>query len=286
MTPSTARAVHARPIKPESPLRTALKRLKFRLLVRFKPRKNRVYTQFFRFPNQYKALEDKVLPRLRSPDAGPTAAPLDIIMFGCSTGAEAFSLASFLRDRFGALRFRIRAFDIVPEVIEQARRAIFSRDEVYQGPFVSEDLVAKTFEPIDTGFRVRPEIVETVTFATGNILDENLIRQLGQADLVFAQNMLFHLPPPKAREAFNRLVELLAPKSALFINGMDTDMRVALTKRHNLEPLDYLVEEIHEDARVNLGSSWASTYWGREPFSRKSKDWLRQFCTIYFRSSS
>ena len=98
-----------------------------------------------------------------------------------------------------------------------------------------------------------------------------------------AQNVLFHLPRQRAREAFDNLTALLKPKSALFINGMDTDMRIQLTKKSGLEPLDYLVEEIHEDARVDRGNAWAGSYFGRQPFSRSSRDWLRKYCTIYFK---
>jgi hypothetical protein len=62
-------------------------------------------------------------------------------------------------------------------------------------------------------------------------------------------------------------------------------MRVSMTKRLKLEPLDFLVEEIHEDASIDRGGGWAGAYWGRRPFSRSSREWLRKYGTIYFRTS-
>jgi chemotaxis protein methyltransferase CheR len=286
MSTSPARTVHAGSVRPESALRILLKRWKYKFVVRFSKRKNKVYTQFNRFPTQYQALAEKVVPFLRPDGAGSSRLPLEVIMFGCCSGAEAFSLAWFLRKNAPGLPFRIRGFDIVAEVITQAQTAVFTREEVYSGPFVTDDFVAEVFDPHGDDFKVKPEIAAHVTCSVGSILDAALIDSLGRVEMVFAQNMLFHLPPPQARVAFDYLIRLLAPRSALFVNGMDVDMRIELTERARLEPLDHRVEAIHEDARVNRGSSWASTYWGREPFSAAAKDWLRRYGTIYLKGTS
>ena len=266
----------------ESKLKRFLRTIKYRLILKLKPRKNRVYTQFYRFPNQYVAIVDRVIPELLQSPSFHDDNVIEIVIFACCNGAEAFTLSHLLKSKFPNLKFRIRGFDIVPEVISQAQTQKYSRDEVYCGPFVTEEFVAETFDKIDNNeYVIKPEIAAPVQFAVGDMLDKPFMNSLGKVDLLFAQNVLFHLPPAKSKEAFANLVDLLKPGSTLFINGMDTDMRIKLTKRYGLAPLEYLIEEIHNDARVDRGAGWAGAYWGREPFSRSTKEWVRKHCTIF-----
>jgi len=275
----------AKPSMKESPIWNALRHLKHSLVVRFSKRENRVYTQFYRFPHQYRAIVERVIPRLRAGEIGAQSAPLEILMFACCSGAEAFSLSYVLQKHFPGLRFRIRGFDLVAPVIEKAKSATFTREEVFQGPFVTEEYVREAFDSIDAHhYRVKRPIAEACSFAVGDLLDRRSMEALGQADLVIAQNVLFHLPRPAARAAFGHLHHALKPGGALFVNGMDIDMRIELTRKLALEPLDYLVEEIHNDARVDRGSGWAGAYWGRKPFSRDSREWLREHGTIYYKA--
>ena len=260
-----------------SRLKNFLRHIKHWLILKTAPRKNRVYTQFYRFPHQYRALVEKVVPKLIEGGRGP----MKIVVFGCCSGAEPISLAAVLRKNFPELDFHISAYDIVPEVIERAQDPTYSREEVYQGPFVTEEFVRENFVAEGDRYRVKPEIMATITFAVGDLLERAFMADLGKFDLVFAQNVLFHLPATNARLAFANLNLLLQPGSALFINGMDVDMRVKLTRKFYLDPVEYLIEEIHNDARVDRGSGWASAYWGRKPFSRASREWIREHCTIY-----
>lgn len=270
-----------------SPLWIALQHLKFKLVVALKPRKNRTYTQFHRFLHQYDVLEHKVLPFLLSQPKEANAEPLKIILFGCSLGAEPYSLISVLQHRFPKLNFQIRAFDIVPEVVARAQSREYDRTEVYNCPFITEEFVTRTFDLKPDGkYLVKDHIASRVSFAVASILDEALIESLGQADMVFAQNMLFHLKPSLAKIGFGHLVKMMKPKSALMVDGMDTGMRVELTKKFNLEPVDFKTEEVHQDAFIDRGNNWASFYWGREPFSKDDAEWLRKFGTVYLRKES
>jgi chemotaxis methyl-accepting protein methylase len=282
MSSSTARRSQGGSSLKDSRLWNALRHVKHKLVLRFAPRKNRVYTQFCRFPHQYQALLERVIPALRGDSVNADSPPLEIVMFACCSGAEAFSLSHVLQKHFPELRFSVKAFDIVEDVIERARTPVFSHDEIHQSPFITEALIAEIFDKESGSYRVKPSIAEPITFAVGDMLDDDFMDGLGSFDLVYAQNVLFHLPRPKARLAFGYLCRMLKSKGALFVNGMDTDMRVTLSKRHHLRPLDYLVEEIHDDARVDRGSGWASAYWGRQPFSRKTPQWLRKYCTIFY----
>lgn len=264
---------------------TEMRKLKHDLIIRFAKRENRVYTQFYRFPHQLRALVERVVPALRPHGTGAGAEPLKILVFACCSGEEAFSLSYVLRRHFPELRYSIRGYDIVGDVIEKAKAGLFTLEEASWGPFVTDELLGEMFEPAGEGLlRVKAQIREPITFAEGNLLDRPFMESLGQADIVFAQNVLFHLPRAQARVAFRNIHDVLTAGGALFINGVDTDMRAQMTKRLGLEPLEYLVEEIHNDARVDRGNAWAGSYVGRKPFTRSGRDWLRRQATIFYKA--
>lgn len=265
----------------KSLLRPSYRALKYRIRIWFQPRKNQIYSQFFRFPHQYQALEDRVLPAMGVDTKSDEVAQLKVLMFGCCHGDELYSLASVLRQYSPALNFDIQAYELVDSLVEKARSATYTKDEVMYGPFVTEAFVDNTFDINGENYLVKPALVARTRCHQGDLLDETLLNQLPQFDLVFAQNLLFHLPRNKVGTAFDYLVQKVKPGGFLFVNGMDTDQRVKFSKRFDLEPLDYLVEEIHNDARVDRGDAWANYYFGREPFSRESRNWLRKYATVF-----
>ena len=211
--------------------------------------------------------------------------PLKIAIFACCSGEEAYSLAYVLRRHFPQLAYEIRGFDLVEHVIPAARAATYTREQVHAGPFVTESFVEELFDVEGDQYRVKPEYRKGITFDVGDMTNPEFVGSLDRCDLVFAQNVLFHLPPKIAPIAFENIYRLLQPHASMFINGMDGKMRIKLTKKFQLEPVQYLLQEIHEDARIDRGGSWASQYWGREPFSKSSRDWVRKFGTIFTRGA-
>ena len=81
-------------------------------------------TAFFRHPEQYRLLRERVLPYL---DSFPH---IKIWVAGCSTGEEVYSLAILL-DEAGMLeKSQIFATDINPHVLEEAKGGLFPRDKL------------------------------------------------------------------------------------------------------------------------------------------------------------
>jgi hypothetical protein len=208
---------------------------------------------------------------------------LNIILFGCSNGAEPYSLASVLLSRKPGLDFHIQAYDCVPELVEIAKAATYPKDDISNSPFITPEFIDQTFEIQGDYYHVKGAVSKKVTFEVRDILDEPNDQGSEKADLVFAQNFLFHLSRPKSRIAFQKLTQLLGPQSGLFINGMDFDMRINLTKQHTLIPVEYLIKEVHDDAFVNAGKLWFTRYFGRLPFSNSGKDWVRKYSTVYLK---
>ena len=236
------------------------------------------YTCFRRAPAQLRLLTGPVLDFIR-PDGR-----LDITLLACSNGAETYTIASALRKTHPDLDFHIHASDLHETMVERARTAEYSRDEVLHSEYMTEQFLEDTFMTKGDGYVVRPELRELVSFSQANLLDGEALRaRFGQSPLVIAQNVLFHLTPEDTASAFENLVSLMAPRGALLIEGMQLDLRVELTKQHGLEPFTQDLRQIYEETRVHTPPHWWRVYWGTEPFLSFRKDLARRYSTAFRR---
>jgi chemotaxis protein methyltransferase CheR len=259
------------------------RRFRYEMTLRFQERRNYLFTQFLRVPTQFDALVGPVIDFLLANRNGKS---LSITVWGCSNGAEPYSIASALLRRRPELDFTIQAFDIDEQMLEKARGGTYTREEVLSGPTVDPAFVEETFHIEQTLYRVKPDISSCVRFGIKNVLDASLEKLARGSDIVFAQNFLYHLKPDTCKIAFNNICRLLCSKAAVFVDGMDLDLRLRLTKIQGLEPLDYRIEEIHNEARNERGSAWPYEYWGLESFTPSRMNWKRRYCTIFLKNDS
>jgi chemotaxis protein methyltransferase CheR len=238
------------------------------------------YTCFYRTPSQLEALAGPVLEYLGGP---PKDRPLEIVVLACSNGAEAYTMASYLTQHLPNLDFRITAADLHQEMVEYGRAGSYLSEEALQSEFIDGEFVTRTFDKVGERYVVKPEIRAKVAFKQGNLLDEGLAAQFSSADVVTAQNVLFHLKPRDAKKAFENLIKILKPRSALLIDGMDQPLRVALTRAHGLEPLSYKARAIYNESRIHTPVDWWRYYWGSEPYSPLRRDRKRRYGTIFLK---
>lgn len=253
-------------------------KLRHQLSLRLSARQNSHFTGFLRLPTQYEALAGPVCASLR---AGGAPGRIEIAVLGCSNGAEAYTIASVLRRRHPDLQFRIRGFDIDAACIEQAAAAAYDAEAIYNNRIITEEFVAFTFDRHGDRYTVKPHIREHVSFGLGNVLDLGLAATVGSADVVFAQNFLFHMSPALARQALDNISGLLRPGSALFIDGVDLGLRHRFVRARKLAPLPYEVEQIHNEARRARSVGWPYEYWGLEPFLTYRRDWQGRYATVF-----
>ena len=263
----------------------AWKNFRFKITLLTSRRENRHFTRFLRLPTQFEALSGPVLDFL---SGGGDKAALKVAVIGCSTGAEAYSIAAVLKSRRPGMEFDIHAYDIDRVCIDKARTGCYTPEEVANnensGPVKGafDRFVSDTFEIADGRYTVREDIRRHVRFDVADVLNPELCRQAGASDMVFAQNFLFHLRRKEAAKGFKTICGLLKPRAALFIAGVDPDMLVSLTRRFDLVPCDYKALQIHEEIAM-ICRGWPYNYTGREPFVPSRKEWKRRYSTIFFR---
>lgn len=254
------------------------RRYRHAMVLTLQRRRNYVFTQFLRVPSQFDALSGPVTDFLIGDRESPS---LKVSVWGCSNGAEPYSIASVLLQKRPELELTVQAFDIDEPMLEKARAGSYTHAEVFRNAMLGPGFVEATFSRQGESYRVKPAIRSHVRLAAANLLDGDLVERAEKSDVVFVQNLLYHLKPAEATVAFSNIRKMMKPRAALFVDGMDPGLKTRLTEAHGLEPLDYCIAEIHDEARRERGSAWPYEYWGLEPFSTSRKNWKRRYATIF-----
>jgi len=241
--------------------------------------KSHAYTCFLRAPAQLEALTGPVVELLAGADA--RQGTLRILVFACSNGAEAYTIASALLQSHPHLDVHIVASDLDQRLIDTAVAAVYTREEVYHSPFITPDFVRATFDQTGDNFVVKPAIRARVQFRQADVLDDSIHQQFEAADILLAQNLFFHLDPDEARTAFRNLVALLKPRAALLIEGFDLRLREELTRAWRLTPLEYRLRDIYEQSRTHASLAWWRFYYGTEPYLPLRRHRAQRYGTIF-----
>ena len=160
-------------------------------------------TRFFRDPDLFNALTDKVLPDFiaRRVAVGHTAradsvrddAAIRVWIAGCSTGEEAYSFAICLLELLEAhaldTPIQIFATDLNAAAIASARTGMYPRGIEAD---VTPERLSRFFRKEDTGYCVTKAVRDCCVFAVQNITADPPFSHL---DIVSCRNVLIYLQP-------------------------------------------------------------------------------------------
>ena len=177
-------------------------------------------TSFFRDPALWEQLATVVIPALLAgkPDRGTVRA----WVAGCSTGEEAYSLAIAFREALLArhprpnLTIQVFATDLDEDAIRKARAGTYPASIAAD---VSPGRLEQFFLPEDGGFRVRPEVRESVVFAVQDIVADPPFIKL---DLLSCRNVLIYLDAPLQRKMMTMFHYALRPGGLLVLGTAET----------------------------------------------------------------
>lgn len=176
-------------------------------------------TYFFRYPEQFQALRDTILPDLFEQRAAERR--LRIWSAGCATGAEPYSLAILLHDVLGdALpqwRITILGTDINDTFLAAAREARFGHWALRS---LTPEQRAAWFVQEERAWRLRAPYRSMVRFQRGNLLDllgSSAPLELVEFDLILCRNVLIYFHPQKMAEVAAALIARLRPQGWLLV---------------------------------------------------------------------
>lgn len=177
-------------------------------------------TSFYRDPDAFRSFADVGLAVMRARRALPKR--LRIWSAGCATGQELYSLAmAFAGDpsRWAEWDVTLLGTDVSQGAIDRARSGRFSHFEVQRGLPITALIRHFDQEP-DNGWRIKPELRQTVCFERHNLLDP--APGDGGFDIILCRNVLLYFAPERQREVLARLRAALAPDGLLMLGAGET----------------------------------------------------------------
>jgi len=172
-------------------------------------------THFFREPKHFDFMRNRVL-------AGhPKGRPLRVWSAASSTGEEPFSIAMQLADLLGDAPWEIIASDLSTQVLEKAKRGLFSMQRVTEIPreYLTRFCMKGTGNA-EGSFLVNRELRSRVTFMQINLNES--FPKLGEFDVIFLRNVMIYFDNNTKREVVHRILPLLKPGGHLMIGHSES----------------------------------------------------------------
>jgi chemotaxis protein methyltransferase CheR len=173
-------------------------------------------TSFFRDRKAFAVLRETILPRLI--EANSVTRKLRIWSAAASTGQEAYSVAMLLCEDFPELAdwdVRIIGTDISREVIEQATRGRYRRQEVNRG--LPARTLVKYLERDEDEWQIAPKLMSTCEFLQADLTAP--LPKLPLFDLVLLRNVLFHIPEQDRATVFRGVHQHMSPVGYLTLGA-------------------------------------------------------------------
>jgi len=168
-------------------------------------------TEFFRTPEKFVELEQKVIPDLMQ-----QSSKLKIWSAGCSTGAEPYSFSIMMSDITPRVKHQILASDLDMKMLAKAKEGIYQNNELKN---VSPARLAKYFKKVDGDhYGVTPEVKEGIVFQHHNLL---LDKYDSGFDLISCRNVVIYFTEEAKDKLYRRFLEALRPGGVLFVGGTE-----------------------------------------------------------------
>lgn len=186
-------------------------------------------TYFWREPQSFEALEQKILPKLiRS--RMQKEKRLRIWSAGCSSGEEPYSIAIALKRLIPDIKdwnITILATDINPRTLKKAMRGIYGKWSFRNAP---DWLQGKYFhDREDEKHEILPEIKKMVTFAHLNLAEANYPSPLNNTnamDIIFCRNVLMYFTGERVKQVIHNLHHSLADGGWLIVSSSELSQQV------------------------------------------------------------
>ncbi len=147
-------------------------------------------TSFFRNPEAFEILKQKVFPKLARERRDE---PVRVWVLGCSTGQEAYSIAmafaEFGGGAAGCPNLQIFATDLNEALLDKARAGLYTKSLAQD---VSPERLKRFFVEEQGGYRINKVLRQQVVFARQNLIQDPPFSRM---DLVSCRNLMIYLEP-------------------------------------------------------------------------------------------
>lgn len=177
-------------------------------------------TFFFRDQKPFDQFKNVVLPQLVK--ARSVKKHLRIWSAASSSGQEAYSLAMIFSEeaaKFQGWKIDIIGTDISAEMVERAKRGVYSQFEVQRGLPIT--MLVKYFAQIGTDkWQIKDNIRQMVQFREGNLLMD--FGPIGVFDVIFCRNVLIYFDQTTKARVLEAMGAIMQTDGTLFLGGAET----------------------------------------------------------------
>jgi two-component system CheB/CheR fusion protein len=175
-------------------------------------------TSFFREPDVFRALRNKILPQILA-----RKAPGDSVRIwvpGCSSGEEAYSIAicllESLGDRAASDSIQIFASDISEQAVDKARSGVYPADALKK---VSKERVRRFFNRVNGSYQIKSGVRDLCIFARHDLAKDPPFSRM---DLISCRNVLIYLEPVLQRKILGSFRYALRDGGFLLLGKSET----------------------------------------------------------------
>jgi two-component system CheB/CheR fusion protein len=191
-------------------------------------------TQFFRDPEAFEALREKVFPALVADR--PAGQPIRVWVAGCATGEEVYSLTmcllEYLDGRPDGVGVKVLATDLNEAALEKARAGIYLDNIEID---VSPERLRRFFVRSEGHYQISKSVRDVCVFSRHNLAADPPFSRL---DLVSCRNVLIYMDAALQRRVLPLLHYALNPDGFLFLgtseNVGSAELFEAVDARHRI----------------------------------------------------
>lgn len=179
-------------------------------------------TDFFREPDHFTFLMEHALPEVVKRFKPGIPNKISLWSAACSRGHEPYTVAMMLHEFARqhsrlSLTFSVLATDISTQVLDVAKRAVYSHDEIEPVPIeLRKRYILRCKDRKKDIVRMSPELRRTVQFRWINLIKKNLeIRE--PMDIIFCRNVMIYFDKTTQEKLIGNLCERLKLQGYLFV---------------------------------------------------------------------
>ena len=168
-------------------------------------------SEFYRNPEQWKVLENDILPTLMA-----KSKRLKIWSAACSTGDEPYSLVMMLSRHMPLSNIKIIATDIDKQVLAKAKEGLYNVKSLKTLP---PDLMKKYVTKVNEyTYKVSDEVKKCVDFKQHNLLKDPYP---SDCDLIVCRNVLIYFTEEAKAEIYKKFNTSLKKDGILFVGSTE-----------------------------------------------------------------
>lgn len=179
------------------------------LMAEFLDRMTINVSEFFRNPNRWEVIEERIFPELLQ-----TKKRVKCWSAACSTGEEPYTMAMILSSMTTRAAVQIEATDLDEGVLKKAKLGVYTERSIKDVPHK----YLKFFKQDGALYTVHDEIKQWVNYRQQNLLRDPFDRDY---DLIVCRNVMIYFTEPAKEALYHKFSQSLRPGGYLFVGSTE-----------------------------------------------------------------